>query len=110
MKGSGVSFPSGSIRLEGILTRPEGASLFPAAVVCHPHPLYGGSMDNNVVCAVSDALTQASLASLRFNFRGVGGSQGEFGHGIGEGEDVKAAISYISTVTEIDSGRIGLVG
>jgi hypothetical protein len=110
MKERAVSFLSGRLSLEGILTMPKGASPFPAVAICHPHPLYGGSMYNNVVCAVSEALTQASLASLRFNFRGVGGSQGEFGNGIGEGEDVKAAISFMSTMREIDSDRIGLAG
>jgi alpha/beta superfamily hydrolase len=110
MKRTRVSFSSGGLVLEGILAIPEGAGPFPAVIVCHPHPLYGGSMDNNVVYNISETLTQASLASLKFNFRGVGGSQGEFGQGIGEREDVEAAISFISTVKEVDSKRIGLAG
>jgi len=110
MKKARVSFSSGGLFLEGILAIPEGAGPFPAVIVCHPHPLYGGSMDNNVVCNLSETLTQASLASFKFNFRGVGGSQGEFGQGIGEWEDVEAAISFISTVKEVDSRRIGLAG
>ncbi|MGB6873985.1 MAG: dienelactone hydrolase family protein [Dehalococcoidia bacterium] len=110
MKNTRVSFSSGGLLLEGILAIPEGAGPFPAVIVCHPHPLYGGSMDNNVVCSLSETLTQASLASFKFNFRGVGGSQGEFGQGIGEREDVEAAISFISTVKEVDSERIGLAG
>jgi len=110
MKKTRVSFPSGELFLEGILTLPEGAGSFPAVIVCHPHPLYGGSMDNNVVYSLFEALAQASLASLKFNFRGVGGSQGEFCQGIGEQDDVKAAISFISTVKEVDSKRIGLAG
>lgn len=110
MKKTRVSFPSGELFLEGILAIPEGAGPFPAVIVCHPHPLYGGSMDNNVVYSLSETLTQASLASFKFNFRGVGGSQGEFGQGIGEQEDVEAAISFISTVKEVDSERIGLAG
>ena len=110
MKELAASFPSADLFLEGILALPEGVGPFPAVIVCHPHPLYGGSMHNNVVYAISEALTQASLASLRFNFRGVGGSQGEFGHGRGEQEDVKAAISFISTLKEVDSRRIGLAG
>lgn len=110
MKKTRVSFPSGGLVLEGILAIPEGAGPLPAVIVCHPHPLYGGSMDNNVVCNLSGTLTQAALASFKFNFRGVGGSQGEFGQGIGEGEDVEAAISFVSTVKEIDSKRIGLAG
>jgi alpha/beta superfamily hydrolase len=110
MKDTRVSFHSSELVLEGILTIPEGDGPFPAVIVCHPHPLYGGSMDNNVVNSLSETLTQASLASFKFNFRGVGGSQGEFGQGIGEQEDVKAAISFISTVKEVDSKRIGLAG
>jgi alpha/beta superfamily hydrolase len=110
MKRTRVIFPSGELFLEGILVIPEGAGPFPAVIVCHPHPLYGGSMDNNVVYSLSETLTQASLASFKFNFRGVGGSQGEFGQGIGEQEDVKAAISFITTVKEVDSKRIGLAG
>ncbi len=110
MKKTRVSFSSGRLFLEGILAIPEGARPFPAVIVCHPHPLYGGSMDNNVVYSLSETLTQASLASFKFNFRGVGGSQGEFGQGIGEREDVEAAISFISTVKEVDSKRIGLAG
>lgn len=110
MKEIRVSFPSGELFLEGVLAIPEGAGPFPAVIVCHPHPLYGGSMDNNVVYSLSETLTQASLASFKFNFRGVGGSQGEFGQGIGEQEDVEAAISFINTVKKVDSKRIGLAG
>jgi alpha/beta superfamily hydrolase len=110
MKKTRVSFSSGGLFLEGILAIPEGAGPFPAVIVCHPHPLYGGSMDNNVVYSLSEKITQSSLASFKFNFRGVGGSQGEFSQGIGEQEDVEAAISFISTVKEIDSKRMGLAG
>jgi alpha/beta superfamily hydrolase len=110
MKKMRVSFPSGGLVLEGILAIPISTGPLPAVVVCHPHPLHGGSMDNNVVYSLSESLTQTSLISFRFNFRGVCGSQGEFGQGIGELEDVKAAISFISTVKEVDSKRIGLAG
>ena len=110
MKRTRLDFPSSELVLEGILAIPEGAGPFPAVIVCHPHPLYGGSMDNNVVSSLFEILTQASLTSFKFNFRGVGGSQGEFGQGIGERKDVEAAISFISTVKKVDSKRIGLVG
>jgi alpha/beta superfamily hydrolase len=110
MKKTRVSFSSGGLVLEGILTIPEVVGPFPAVIVCRPHPLYGGSMDNNVVYNISETITQASLASFKFNFRGVGASQGEFGQGIGEQEDVKGAISFIITVKEVDSKRIGLAG
>ena len=110
MKRKRIIFPSGGLSLEGILAVPEGMGPFPTVIVCHPHPLYGGSMDNNVVDSLSETLTQASLVSFKFNFRGVGRSQGESGQGIGEQEDVEAAISFISTVKEVDAKRIGLAG
>jgi len=110
MKQTRVSFISGGLVLEGILAIPEGIGPLPAVIVCHPHPLYGGSMDNNVISSLCEALTPASLVSFKFNFRGVGGSQGEFSQGKGEQEDVEAAISFIRTVKEIDSNRIGLAG
>jgi alpha/beta superfamily hydrolase len=110
MKETKVSFHSGELVLEGILAIPQGTGPFPAVIVCHPHPLYGGSMDNNVVSSLTETLTQASFVSFKFNFRGVGRSQGEFGQGIGEQEDVKAAISFITTVKAVASSRIGLAG
>jgi alpha/beta superfamily hydrolase len=110
MRKTKVSFSSGGFVLEGILAIPEGAGPFSAVIVCHPHPLYGGSMDNNVVNSLSETLTQASLVAFKFNFRGVGGSQGEFDQGIGEQKDVESAISLISTVEAVDSERIGLAG
>lgn len=105
-----VTFPSGELFLEGIVAIPQGAGPLPAIIVCHPHPLYGGSMDNNVVCSLCEALTKASFVSFKFNFRGVGASQGEFGQGIGEQTDVEAAISFISRLKGINSTRIGLTG
>lgn len=105
-----MNFPSGKLVLEGILTIPRGAGLFPGVILCHPHPLYGGSMDNNVVRAIAERLTKASFVSFKFNFRGVGQSQGQFSQGVGEQQDVEAAISFIGTVKEVDSNRIGLAG
>ena len=68
-----------------------------AAVVCHPHPLHGGTMHNKVVFRAAKAASQAGLPTLRFNFRGVGKSAGTFGDGIGEREDVTAALDYLGT-------------
>lgn len=65
-------------------------------VVTHPHPLYGGSMDNPVVHAILDAYARCGFCSLHFNFRGVGGSGGEYGNGRGEIDDVKAACAFMS--------------
>ncbi len=67
-------------------------------------------MDNNVVDSLCEALTAGSLISLKFNFRGVGGSQGAFENGVGEGDDVRAAISFIAALKEADPARIGLAG
>ena len=110
MKKTKVGFHCGKLSLEGVLALPEGIGPFPTVIVCHPHPLYGGNMENNVVSSISEALTQASIISFKFNFRGVGRSEGEFSQGIGEQEDVGAAVSFMTTVKEVDSKRIGLVG
>jgi hypothetical protein len=75
---------------------PQGKPRF-AAVVCHPHPLHGGTMHNKVVFRAAKAALQAGLPTLRFNFRGVGKSTGSFSDGIGEREDVTAALDYLGT-------------
>ncbi len=103
-------FPCGNIILEGEWHLPQGKGPFPSVVVCHPHPLMGGDMLNNVVVAICQALSRHSIAALRFNFRGVGRSGGAFGGGITEQEDVKAALDLIVSTPHIDTKRIGLVG
>ena len=105
-----LSFPCGDISLEGVLWVPEGDSPFPAIVVCHPHPLYGGSMNVDMVHRVCEAVGAHSIASLRFNFRGVGRSEGKYDNGVGEQDDVKAALSFLETRDEIDSSRLALCG
>lgn len=65
------------------------------AVICHPHPLFGGTMDNKVVTTLARATRDAGGAAVRFNFRGVGDSQGAYGEGIGETEDLLAVISAL---------------
>jgi alpha/beta superfamily hydrolase len=90
-----VTFRSGDLILEGLLANPGGGA--PAAVVCHPHPMYGGSMHNNVVEAILAAMWQAGYATLRFNFRGVGASEGEHDGGPGEVDDALAAMSFVLT-------------
>lgn len=68
-----------------------------AVIVTHPHPLYGGDMNNNVVAAVADAFGRQGWSTLRFNFRGVGQSTGQYADGLGEQDDVQAAIDYLKT-------------
>jgi len=89
-----VMFPVGTISLEGLYSAPTQAAQI-GAVVCHPHPQYGGEMHNNVVSALVQAFQQAGIATLRFNFRGVGRSGGSHDQGNGEVEDVKAAVTYL---------------
>jgi hypothetical protein len=66
-----------------------------AAVVCHPHPLFGGTMHNKVVFHAMKALSGFGFPVLRFNFRGTGLSEGEHAHGIGEVEDVRTALDWL---------------
>ena len=67
-----------------------------AALVCHPHPLYGGTLHNKVVFHAMKALNSFGFPVLRFNFRGTGLSQGEHNHGIGEIDDVRAALDWLN--------------
>ena len=64
------------------------------AVICHPHPLFGGTMDNKVVTTVARALQDTGIPTLRFNFRGVGASEGAFDGGAGETQDADAVASW----------------
>ena len=114
--GRDVAVPCGDITLEGLLHLPDGGGPFPGAVVCHPHPQYGGDMYNNVVGALVRAALHSGFAALRFNFRGVGESEGtpsgSVGHAGGQAErdDVQAACTFLAEQTEIDSERVALAG
>ncbi len=105
-----VKFPCGDITLEGEWHLLAGDGTVPAVVVCHPYPPGGGTMHNNVVMAVCQALYEKGIAAFRFNFRGVRGSEGSFGNGIDEREDVKAALDFILTEQRVDKNRVGLAG
>jgi uncharacterized protein len=82
-------------KLESILEAPEDAAPVEAALVCHPHPLYGGTMHNKVVYRLARGLRRSGAVVLRFNFRGVNRSQGTFDNGIGEIEDARAALGWL---------------
>ncbi len=96
-----VFFTSGNLRIEGML---ETASPTRGAVITHPHPLYGGDMDNPVVIAVRHAYLRQGFSTLRFNFRGVGESEGRYENGAGERRDVGAALAFLAGrgVTAVD--------
>ena len=90
-----IGFYSGELRLEGLLDKSSGDR---GVVLCHPHPLYGGEMHNNVVQALAEAYQERNYCTLRFNFRGVGNSEGAFDEGRGEQEDIRAALEFLSGV------------
>lgn len=89
-----ISGPAGS--LEATLQTPATASAAdPVAVVAHPHPLHGGTMDNTVVLQTAGVLVASGIATLRFNFRGVGQSDGTHDGGLGEVHDLEAALGWL---------------
>ena len=98
------------IRLQGILHGAGGGHLRPAAVICHPHPLGGGTMHNGVVVSVARALEAQGIIALRFNFRGVGSSGGRHDHGLGEQDDVAGGLDWLAGRQDVDPGRVALVG
>ena len=81
-----------SLIIEGLLSGTSGEK---GVVICHPHPLMGGSMHNNVVEAIQEAFASENISTLRFNFRGVGGSTGTYDEGRGEKEDILAVCEYL---------------
>ena len=92
-----VNIPTPTGHLEGIL-KPEEESVEPvyAALVCHPHPLGGGTMHNKVVFKVAQTLQTLGMPALRFNFRGVGHSIGSYDEGRGEMDDTRYALEFLS--------------
>ena len=87
-----IHFSSGPLELEAMIDRRDGAR---GVVVTHPHPVYGGSMDNHVVKAICLAYARSGYTTLRFNFRGAGRSQGQYDEGRGEQDDVRAAVALL---------------
>jgi alpha/beta superfamily hydrolase len=87
-----IALTCGRASLESLLDDQPGER---AVVVTHPHPLYGGDMHNNVVVAIAQAYRVAGFSTLRFNFRGVGASSGSYDGGIGEQDDIKAALTKL---------------
>lgn len=81
--------------LECMIEEPDDRGPRVAALVCHPHPLYGGTMLNKVVYRLARGLRRAGCVAMRFNFRGVGRSEGEHAHLTGEVEDARAALAYL---------------
>jgi alpha/beta superfamily hydrolase len=87
-----ISFKSDGFQLQGLLHRAGKKGV----VVTHPHSLYGGSMHNPVVETITETFQHQGYTTLRFDFRGVGASQGAFNEGIGEKRDVCQALAYLT--------------
>ena len=99
-----IQFNSGELSIEGRISRGQGSR---AVVLTHPHPQFGGDMYNPVVESIGHVYQRQGITTLRFNFRGVGSSQGSYGNGIGEQEDVLAAMRCLR---ENGHGPIDLPG
>lgn len=91
-----IAGPAGALEalVEGELRSSERPAMGGFGVVCHPHPLHGGTLDNKVVHTLARALHDVGMPTLRFNFRGVGASGGQFADGIGETDDALAAVAF----------------
>jgi hypothetical protein len=106
-----IIFPSrDGLRLEGLIYHFDDAEKRPAAVVCHPHPLYGGNMRNPLIAAIARALAERGFVTLRFNFRGVGRSEGRHEGGKGEQQDVAGAVDALLARDDVDPTRVYLAG
>ncbi len=107
-KWEDISFKSGENLLHGLLSRPEGNGGQDAAIICHPHPLYGGDMGNGLVVAMGEALSALGMPVLRFDFRGTGRSEGDH-DGVAEVDDLAAAADFLKKTCPSVS-RVHLAG
>jgi alpha/beta superfamily hydrolase len=108
-----VRFPASGANppmLEGELWLPDGTDTVGGVVMTHPNSLRGGSMDSNTVMAVCQGLQAAGLASLRFNFRGVGASEGQYSDGVDEVRDVQGALAFLGAQPRVRADAVGLAG
>ena len=88
--------PGPAGELEALLTVPEYANPKAVGLICHPHPLHAGTMHNKVVSTVARSLRDAGIINLRFNFRGVGNSEGKFADAISETDDALACVKWLA--------------
>ena len=99
-----ITFLSEEYEIEGLLTQRDEKK---GVVVTHPHPLYGGDMYNMVVESIVHVYQMKGYSTLKFNFRGVGRSQGAYDNGLGEQKDVLSALSFLA---DLGMDRIDLAG
>jgi alpha/beta superfamily hydrolase len=105
-----VQIPVGEIHLEALVGLDDKTGAGPGVLVCHPHPQFGGSMDNNVVSALFDEFAQAGYIVVAFNFRGVGRSGGRHEDGQGEIRDVVGVLDWLEQRPETRGFGLGILG
>ena len=111
MSVSSIAFKSKKLLLEGMLSIPDDIpSPYPGIVVCHSHPSFRGNMNEQVVSSICQLANSEGFATLRFNFRGTGGSEGHYDGGKGETKDVKSAVNMMKKWPGLDKERITVVG
>lgn len=103
-----IEFPNENERFQELFNQLNQPFQDTIGIICHPHPLYQGSMDNKVVTTISRAFKEMGLIAIRFNFRGVGNSEGVYGNIAGEIEDLKAVISWVKN--HFPNKKYGLAG
>ncbi|HVV69515.1 MAG TPA: alpha/beta fold hydrolase [Gammaproteobacteria bacterium] len=91
---SPIIIPGPAGQLEALISAPDTQESTAVGIICHPHPLYGGAMNNKVVTTIARTFHELGLHTVRFNFRGVGKSEGSYAEGIGETEDLRAVSAW----------------
>jgi alpha/beta superfamily hydrolase len=102
-----IDGPAG--KLETVLAEPDSEHRHGIAVIAHPHPLYGGTMDNKVVHTLFKASFELGFITVKFNYRGVGKSEGGYGDGLGETEDVIAVVEAVRDQFDAQSNNLTLL-
>lgn len=95
-------------QLETMVQWPKHDALPMVAIICHPHPLYGGTMENKVVTTTARTLRHMGMVTVRFNFRGVGESEGQYAEAKGELEDLKSVMTWVKS--ELPDHQLWLAG
>src|ERR1700726_2842328 len=90
-----IVIPGPAGQLEALVSAAETTEPVAVAIICHPHPLYGGTVNNKVVTTIARTFHELGLVTVRFNFRGVEKSEGSYGEGIGETEDLRAVSAWV---------------